>query len=124
MLKLHLLKLNIKLNADNLFYEYMVVNWLNNKINGNFLFFVCMHGLFTYKTDNDHSAMHRLYTTRQTMNKSNKHRIKEMLQLQHYKGKSLSLDEFISLLRMSYTHPLRMCILIEQFQMHRVFTIC
>ena len=99
--------------ADNLFYEYMVGAWLNNKINENFPFFVCTHGFFTYKTDKDHRSMYRLYETQQTINENNKHIMTDVLRLQHYKGKKWSEDEFISLLRMSYTHPLRMCVLIE-----------
>ena len=100
-------------DPDNLFYEYMVGNWLNDKINENFPFFICTHGLYFYKSDTEYNKMRNLFNTNQIINQNNKNVINESLELKHSNGKKMTQQEYISNLRMSYIHPRKMCILIE-----------
>ena len=108
-----ILKSSMSKDADNLFYEYLVGNWLNYKINENFPFFVCTHGLFTYKTDHSYQSLKSLHENNQHINRNNKHILNEILELHHYKGKIDTYEKLVSLLKMSYFHPTKMCILVE-----------
>ena len=96
--------------ADNLLYEYIVGNWLNQKISSTLPFFVCTHGLFVYKSENAYKSTKRLYDTRQLMNTET---INDVLELRHSKGQRLTDTDFQALLQLSYATPTRLCILIE-----------
>ena len=56
-------------NSDNLLYEYLVGNWLNEKINETCPFFVCTHSLFYYKTKENYFTMKNLFDSQQKITK-------------------------------------------------------
>ena len=99
--------------SDNLLYEYVCGNWLNEKIGENFPFFVCTHGVFHYKTDETYNKMRNLFDRKEKITESNKHLLNKTLELKYMSYTHMSTSMYISLLKSSFYHPTKTCILIE-----------